>query len=468
MDVKKDKYFRAKLIVAIVLAAAVIAGICIGLFGGSNKVSRELTVDEAQTLVDDTFNNIPKGTALGAVSIMDNTDITVKNVTAGNEKNLLLDCTYTTYDVEGILSPKLNELFSDVYGMYIENNKAGKKTNATKVNLYVREDINEMLVSDGSKISGSIELIAYEVSEGEFQIYLSNDAVNTCTGGLLNVINTISNTTTVNYGGETVDIKNITTLRTGIIDSISLNNYSNTKPYTGTALQKFLADFRDDFYRNFIQDSRWKYLVNGLGTTLAMTGLSALLGIFLGFLVAVVRCTNQSTGKLKTVNAVCRMYLSVIRGTPLMVQLLIIYFVILLPIGVPKFISAVLCFGLNSGAYVAEIVRGGIMSVDKGQMEAGRSLGVNYSQTMINFIIPQAFKAVLPALANEFITLLKESSVAFYIGVSDLTKGGLTIRSLTFSNFMPLIAVALIYLVLVLILTYLVGILERRLRKSDH
>lgn len=151
-----------------------------------------------------------------------------------------------------------------------------------------------------------------------------------------------------------------------------------------------------------------------------------------------------------------------------MVQLLIIYFVLLLPLGVPKFLSAVLCFGLNSGAYVAEIVRGGIMSIDKGQNEAGRSLGFNFPQTMIHFIIPQAFKAVLPSLANEFITLLKESSVAFYIGIADLTQAGLKIRSQTYTDFMPLLASALIYLVIVLILTKLVGILERRLRRSDH
>jgi His/Glu/Gln/Arg/opine family amino acid ABC transporter permease subunit len=188
----------------------------------------------------------------------------------------------------------------------------------------------------------------------------------------------------------------------------------------------------------------------------------------IGFVVAVVRCTNQMTGKLGFIDAICRVYLTAIRGTPLMVQLLIIYFVLLLPLQIDKFVAAVLCFGLNSGAYVAEIVRGGIMSVDKGQIEAGRSLGFNYVQTMVYFVVPQAFKAILPALANEFITLLKESSVAFYIGVADLTQGGLKIRSITYSNFMPLIAVAIIYLILVLILTKLVGVLERRLAKSDH
>ena len=143
-------------------------------------------------------------------------------------------------------------------------------------------------------------------------------------------------------------------------------------------------------------------------------------------------------------------------------------FVLLLPIGIEKFPAAVICFGINSGAYVAEIIRGGIMSVDDGQTEAGRSLGLGYISTMWYIVIPQAFKAILPSLANEFITLLKETSVAFYIGVADLTQGGLKIRSLTYSNFMPLIAVAIVYLVLVLGLSYLVSLLERRLRKSDR
>ena len=435
---------------------------------GANSVSKELTVEEAQTLVDNTFNDIPLKSALGAVSIIENTDITVKKVSVGNEKNLIFDCTYSTYDVDKVLLPKLDEVFSSAYEFYLENEAKGVKTNATKINLLVREDVNELLVSQNIKENGTVQLMAYEVEDGKFTLYLDNTTVNTVTGGLLSVIEKIRTTTTVTYNGATVDIGNLTTIRNGVSDCIKLNNYSTEKPYTGTALQKAVAEFKDDFYKNFILDNRWLYLVNGLGTTLALTGLSVLLGIFLGFVVAVIRCTCQITGKMKVIDFFCRLYLSVFRGTPLMVQLLIIYFVILLPVGVPKFIAAVLCFGFNSGAYVAEIVRGGIMSVDKGQMEAGRSLGFNYTQTMIYFIIPQAFKAVLPSLANEFITLLKESSVAFYLGVADLTQGGIRIRSLSFSNFMPLIAVAVIYLALVLILTYLVGILERRLRKSDH
>ena len=210
------------------------------------------------------------------------------------------------------------------------------------------------------------------------------------------------------------------------------------------------------------------YLVRGLGTTLSITFLSLLLGLVIGFVVAIIRCTYQKTGKLALLDTITRLYVSIMRGTPVMIQLMIIYFVILLPIGIEKFTAAVLCFGINSGAYVSEIVRGGIMSIDDGQLEAGRSLGFNYVATMWYIIIPQAIKAVLPALANEFIALLKETSVAFYIGVADLTQGGLKIRSITYSNFMPLIAIAVVYLVLVLGLSYLVSLLERRLRRSDR
>ncbi|MBR5527979.1 MAG: amino acid ABC transporter permease [Clostridia bacterium] len=225
--------------------------------------------------------------------------------------------------------------------------------------------------------------------------------------------------------------------------------------------------FKYDFYRNFIEMDRYTYITNGLATTLAITLCAVLLGVLIGFIVAIIRCVNQKTGKLEIFSDLCKIYLAIMRGTPVMVQLLIIYFVVLLPIGVPKFYAAVLCFGLNSGAYVSEIIRGGIMSVDEGQTEAGRSLGFTYMQTMFHIIIPQAFKAVLPALANEFIALLKESSVAFYIGVADLTLGGIKIRSITYSNFMPLIAVAVVYLVVVLGLSKCVTILERRLSKGD-
>ena len=172
--------------------------------------------------------------------------------------------------------------------------------------------------------------------------------------------------------------------------------------------------------------------------------------------------------KLKILNVICKIYLAVIRGTPVVVQLLITYFVIFGSVDISKVLVAILAFGINSGAYVAEIVRGGIMSIDNGQFEAGRSLGLNYRQTMQHIIMPQALKTVLPALANEAIVLLKETSVAGYIAIADLTKGGDIIRSQTFSPFLPLISVALIYLVIVLLLTHLTGKLERRLAANDR
>jgi len=455
------------IVVAIVAVIAVVIG-AVSVFGksGEMQVSNKISVAEAQTIVDEAFASIAKKTAGGAKKVIEKTTVTVNEVEYGYEKDVILSCTYNSVDVTGALSDNINNLMSDVYGFYLDNEKAGKKTNATKVNIEVTNKIKEYL-ENAEEISGEIILTVYETENG-MELFLTEPQVDVCTGGLVTIADNIEKTTTVVYGNESVDISKKNTLRTGIVDCISLEAFAKEAPDNANVVVKLVNDFKDEFYRNFIEADRWMYLLQGLGTTLAITGLSVCLGVVLGFIVAIVRCTNQMTGKLKAIDAVCRLYLTVIRGTPLMVQLLIIYFVLLLPLHIDKFIAAVLCFGLNSGAYVAEIVRGGIMSVDKGQIEAGRSLGFNYVQTMINFVVPQAFKAILPALANEFITLLKESSVAFYIGVADLTQGGLKIRSITYSNFMPLIAVAIIYLILVVILTKLVGILERRLAKSDH
>ena len=226
--------------------------------------------------------------------------------------------------------------------------------------------------------------------------------------------------------------------------------------------------FKQDFHLNFIADERWRYIVNGLGVTLKVTFFAVLIGIVLGFLVAIVRSTYENTGRLKLLNAVCSVYLTVIRGTPVVIQLMITYFVIFGNFDISKVVTAVLAFGINSGAYVAEIFRSGIMSIDRGQFEAGRSLGFTYGQTMWYIIMPQAFKNVLPTLGNEFIVLLKETSVAGYIALQDLTKAGDIIRSRTFNAYMPLLAVALIYLIMVMVFTKLVQLLERRLRKSEH
>lgn len=230
---------------------------------------------------------------------------------------------------------------------------------------------------------------------------------------------------------------------------------------------ELINSLKDSFHQNFIADDRWKYLTDGLKNTLLITILAIIIGIILGFIVAIIRATHDKTGKMKILNFFAKIYLTVIRGTPVVVQLMIIYFVIFGSVNINKIVVAVLAFGLNSGAYVAEIVRSGIMSIENGQFEAGSSLGLSYRQTMTSIILPQAFKNVLPALANEFIVLLKETSVAGYIAIADLTKGGDVIRSQTYDPFLPLIAVAVIYLVMVMFLTSLVTKLERRLAKND-
>ena len=201
----------------------------------------------------------------------------------------------------------------------------------------------------------------------------------------------------------------------------------------------------EQFQFNFLDDSRWQFIVSGLKNTIIITFFAVLLGIFLGFV-----------------------YLTVIRGTPTMVQLLIVYYVIFATVDPGKIVVAIIAFGMNSAAYVAEIVRSGIMSIDQGQFEAGRSLGLNYTQTMTKIILPQAVKNILPALGNELIVLLKETSISGYIGLMDLTRGGDIIRSQTYSALFPLLAVAAIYLIIVCFLTYLVGRLERRLRTNER
>lgn len=237
------------------------------------------------------------------------------------------------------------------------------------------------------------------------------------------------------------------------------------------------GDLKADFILNFIEQDRWKFITSGLKNTLIITLFSLLIGIVLGVVVAVVRSTYDKTAKdmkkgigkflLGFFNGICKIYLTVIRGTPVVVQLLIMYYIIFATSRNSLFV-AIIAFGINSGAYVAEIIRSGIMAVDAGQFEAGRSLGFNHVRTMWYIVIPQAFKNVLPALANEFIVLLKETSVAGYVTIRDLTMGGNIIRATTYSAFMPLIAVALIYLALVMFFTWLVGKLERRLRNDER
>lgn len=240
-----------------------------------------------------------------------------------------------------------------------------------------------------------------------------------------------------------------------------------------------LSDFADKLKFIYLENDRYKLILQGFLNTLKITAGALVIGVIIGIVVASIRTSfdknNESMkrnnkftyGLLWFFNALCKLYLTVFRGTPVVVQLMIMYFVVWVSSqdGVPV---AIVAFGINSGAYVAEIFRAGIMSVDDGQFEAGRSLGFNYLQTMRHIVIPQMFKAVLPTLCNEFIALLKETSVAGYVGVQDLTKAGNVVAGRTFNYFIPLATVALIYLVIVVILSSLVGKLERRLRKSER
>lgn len=235
----------------------------------------------------------------------------------------------------------------------------------------------------------------------------------------------------------------------------------------------------DKLYLCFVEDDRWTWLVDGLKNTLIITAFALIIGVIIGIIVATVRSTydkNKDSLKkkggagfvfLKVANGICRLFLTIVRGTPVVVQLMIMYFVIMIneQNGV---IVAIIAFGINSGAYVAEIFRSGIMSINEGQFEAGRSLGFSYLKTMIYIIIPQAVKVILPTLFNELIVLVKETSIAGYVGVVDLTKAGDRIRGRTFEAFLPLFAVAIVYLVIVIILTQILRLIERRLRKNER
>lgn len=238
------------------------------------------------------------------------------------------------------------------------------------------------------------------------------------------------------------------------------------------------ADIKLSFIKTFLREDRWLQFLKGLGVTLEISFFAVILGVVLGFIIALVRsshdkligknkCRKFSDYILKFFNAICNVYITVIRGTPVVIQLMIMYYIIFQSSRNGVY-AAILAFGINSGAYVAEIVRSGIMSIDPGQLEAGRSLGFNYPKTMLYIILPQALKNVLPALGNEFIVLLKETSVSGYVALADLTYVGNLVRSRTYEAFFPLISVALIYLVIVMILTAGLKRLERRLRNSER
>lgn len=223
----------------------------------------------------------------------------------------------------------------------------------------------------------------------------------------------------------------------------------------------------DTLYNTFVVADRYKILIDGFGKTLLITVGALIIGVIIGTIIAIIKVFADGNKKLKFLDFICNVYLTVIRGTPVVVQLLISFFIIFTTAKDGTWV-AVITFGINSGAYVAEVIRSGIISIDKGQMEAGRSLGFNRVQTMWLIVLPQAFKNILPAIGNEMIALLKETSVAGYVAVVELTKAGNQIKNTTYDQINPILLVALVYLVLVMFFTKLVGLLERRLRKSER
>ena len=237
-------------------------------------------------------------------------------------------------------------------------------------------------------------------------------------------------------------------------------------------MKEWFAKLAADFQQTFIDADRWKVLLQGIGVTLKITFFALILGLVIGVVVAVIRSSHdqlvmdgKKSGIINFLNKICNLYLTIVRGTPVMVQLMIMYFVIMAST-TNKVLVGTLTFGINSGAYVAEIIRSGIMSIDKGQMEAGRSLGLSYVQTMGNIIIPQAIKNILPALGNEFIALLKETSIVNIVGIKDITKWAMNVQGRTYQAFMPFIGIAVIYLIMVVGISKLISILERKLRNG--
>lgn len=227
-------------------------------------------------------------------------------------------------------------------------------------------------------------------------------------------------------------------------------------------MEKFINNVYEQFYQTLIEQDRYRFILEGLGKTLIIAFFAVILGVILGGLVALIRNYHEETKKAKVANFISKLYVTIIRGTPAVLQLMIIYYVIFRTVDINTILVGVIAFGINSGAYVSEIIRAGINSIDRGQKEAADSLGLTYRETMKSIILPQAVKNVLPALSNEFITLLKETSVAGYIGIIDLVKAADIIASGTYNYFFPLIIIAIIYLILTIGLSKLLTIFEKK------
>lgn len=460
---KNKKRITLAVVILLLLAAAAVLFFSIR----SGTVARDMSVEEAEQLLNETFDGMAKTDPLKVLA--EKNHIKVNSLDWGSEKDIIADCTVTTFDAYGAIAPLYSEFLS------AEAKKLGGAMFKSALNFKMEfEDRLTELVTSAPEKNENIKIYIYDTQDQGLVVYSEDKAVDTLYGGLITMAAEVDKMThyTVTENGveKSVEIET-NNVNKGFIQCIA-PRYSVDKPDTATAIVRFYNDLKKDFIKNFIEHDRWLTILKGLAVTVELTVCALLIGIVLGFIIAFVRCTYDKMSKhgilLSIFNKIAKIYLTVIRGTPVVVQIMIIYFVIFMPLGVNKFLAAVICFGLNSGAYVAEIVRGGIMSVDDGQTEAGRSLGFGYMATMYHIVFPQAFKAVLPALANEFVVLLKETSIAFYIGLGDLMYAGNAIRAATYSAFMPLIAVAIIYLIMVLGLSKLVSLLEKKLRNNER
>lgn len=457
---RKTPWYWIKLGVWAVLAALVLGLAVSVVISLLPQKAKEISVEKAQKVLNEKLDKVLQDDRAALVVLRENTTVQVQSLEYGDDKDILLHCTYQTVDLYGAMSENINSFIT-----FDTTKPNGMQMSGTEIRLKIEDLVTER-IPDAEPISGEVDILVYEV-DGKPEVYLNDEIVNTCYGGIIDISKFIADLKTLTVNGKEVPVERYANIRNGLAGCVQLSVESRAKPDNSHPLVRWWNGFVDEYQRNF-GGNGWRLIMQGLLLTLGITFFALLIGLVLGILVAIIRCTHDKLGNLKFLDSICRLYLTVTRGTPVMVQLLIVFFVVLAPLGFNEFTAAVICFGLNSGAYVAEIVRGGIMAVDDGQMEAGRSLGFNYVQTMWHIVVPQAFKAILPALANEFITLLKETSVASCIGVADLTFRGNQIRGRTYSAFMPLLAVAVIYLAMVLILSYLVKLLERRLRKSDR
>lgn len=454
-----------KKIWAIILSVVIVLGIVIsGVFmlNASTKAS-EITIEEAESFVNNALDEIAVSKPSKLIAEMNK--IKVTDLSYGNENDIILKCNVDTIDV---YSPVSQE-YDSFLGTDIKKKNGTMFKSALDFKMEFEGVLSE-IINSAEEITENAEISIYETKQG-LKVYLSDEVIDSVYGGIIKINEEVKDKKTyVDNSGNEHEIQS-GNVNKGLVQCFELR-YDSAKPDTSNWLGRTWNKLKKDFVKNFIEYGRWKTIFAGLWVTIKLTFFSLIIGIVIGFIVAFVRCTYIKNTKrgiiLKFFNMIFQTYLTVIRGTPAMVQIMIIYFVIFMPLGVDKFIAAVVCFGLNSGAYVAEIVRGGIMSIDDGQQEAGRSLGFGYMPTMFYIVFPQAFKAVLPALANEFVVLLKETSIAFYIGLGDLMYSVNAIRAATYTQFMPLIAAALIYLVMVLVLSKLVGILERRLRNNER